>query len=183
MTKMNKKKTISLALVALVLIATLNIGNALAYFTDFTLAKGNKELELGFAETELIEKIEPGKKVIQIKNTGSTEEYDYPAMVRLKAFAGNKIIFTFTPENTQDWNYNTNDGYWYYNHILKVGDITTPITITFNQPSDVDSYNVIVVQECTPVLYDNDGNEYAEWDATMMDSPEDTTKGPVSELK
>ena len=32
-------------------------------------------------------------------------------------------------------------------------------------------FNVIVVQECTPVLYDENGNPYADWNA-VADSTE-----------
>ena len=30
-----------------------------------------------------------------------------------------------------------------------------------------ESFNVIVVQECTPVLYDEEGNPYADWNRVM----------------
>ena len=33
------------------------------------------------------------------------------------------------------------------------------------EPEEGEAFNVIVVQECTPVLYDENGNAYADWNA------------------
>ena len=39
-----------------------------------------------------------------------------------------------------------------------------------------DDFNVIVVQECTAVLYDENGNPYADWNR-IADSSEDVYNG------
>ncbi len=189
MKRMNKRKTVCLTLAALALVAVLNVGNALAYFTDYIVKTGDKELELGFSETEFYEEIEPGRKVVWIQNTG-----EYPGYIRMRAFAGNNIILSYKegdeskPQPLADYMIQDgswtqgDDGYWYYSAILEPGACTKPIEITFNQPSDVESYNVIVVSETTPVLYDDTGAAYPDWDASMMTGPDDTTNGPTSEL-
>ena len=33
-----------------------------------------------------------------------------------------------------------------------------------------EEFNVVVIQECTPILYDEDGNAYADWDNVVTDS-------------
>ena len=56
MKKMNRK-TIGLVAAALMLVATIGVGSALAYFTTYTRAEGGKEITLDFSETEINEKI------------------------------------------------------------------------------------------------------------------------------
>lgn len=36
-----------------------------------------------------------------------------------------------------------------------------------------DDFNVIVIQECTPVLYDENGNPYADWNV-ILDTKQDS---------
>ena len=36
--------------------------------------------------------------------------------------------------------------------------------------TDEKDLNVIVIQECTPVQYDDNGEPYADWDVTFEDS-------------
>jgi len=71
--------------------------------------------------------------------------------------------------------YDGQDGYWYYNEILKTG--STSETVLVNIPeellkdvTDEKDLNVIVLQECTPVQYDDNGEPYADWNVTFEDS-------------
>lgn len=66
------------------------------------------------------------------------------------------------------------DGYWYYNDVLQAGQTTEKeLNITYKFPSGdqkPEEFNVVVIQECTPILYDEDGNAYADWDNVVTDS-------------
>ena len=199
MKKMKNMKTICLTLVALALIITLNVGNTLAYFTDFIVAEGGKTLDLGFSEAEIEENVitdgSNGSKVIKIQNTGA-----YPCFIRVKAFAGDKIDETlnYTPTDKWKlgkWNENTNqwesvgaeekwdaedNRYWYYyESVVPKAGYTDEIVVSFILPEGEtgDKLNVIIIEESTPALYDNNGNPYADWDAKMNDP---TTEIPSS---
>ena len=57
----------------------------------------------------------------------------------------------------------------YYDQILPAGETTaTKLNVSYTFPA-TDSedapaeFNVIVVEECTPVLYKADGTAYADW--------------------
>ena len=49
--------------------------------------------------------------------------------------------------------------------------MTEELTVTIkNVPEDVEpgtDFNVVVIYESTPVLYDSDGNPYADWTAKV----------------
>jgi hypothetical protein len=53
------------------------------------------------------------------------------------------------------------DGYWYYSGIVPAGGKTEELTVSI-QPKDglAQDYDVIVIQECAPVLYDENGQAY-----------------------
>ena len=57
--KMNKKN-ICLAAAAVLTVATLSVGSAMAYFSTYVVSEGSQKINLGFSETEIDEKVEPG---------------------------------------------------------------------------------------------------------------------------
>ena len=95
-------------------------------------------------------------KDIRIENTGGIDCY-----VRVKVFAGSTVDLSFAAE---EWSKDT-DGYWYYNNIVAPGASSSPMVVSIKGPEDEDmeTFNVVVIQECTPVLYNEDGNPYADW--------------------
>lgn len=153
MKKMNRK-TIGLVAAALMLVATIGVGSALAYFTTYTVADGGKELSLNFSESEIHEEIIEKNKVISISNTGDTDIY-----VRVKALVGEEHPVVYAePENADKWVPGA-DGFYYYTDILAPGEATSEILVGFTLASeDAESFNVIIVQESTAVLYDENGN-------------------------
>lgn len=172
---MNKlsKKTICLAAAALALTGTLAVGSAYAYFTTYSEAKGNVVFQMGETRTEPDEKVIEGKKIVSIKNTG-----DYDCYIRIRAYAGNNYNLTYEDGGSGKW-YDGKDGYWYYKDILTVGSTSTSKSKTVNvilpqellkDVTDEKDLNVIVIQECTPVQYDDNGEPYADWNATFEDS-------------
>ena len=168
---MNKlsKKTICLAAAALALTGTLAVGSAYAYFTTYSEAKGNVVFELGETRTEPHEEVIGGKKIVSIENTG-----DYDCYIRIRAYAGNNYNLTYEDGGSDKW-YDGKDGYWYYRDILTVGSFSEKVNVILPQEllkdvTDEKDLNVIVIQECTPVQYDDNGEPYADWNVTFEDS-------------
>ena len=168
---MNKlsKKTICLAAAALALTGTLAVGSAYAYFTTYSEAKGNVVFELGETRTEPHEEVKGGKKIVSIENTG-----DYDCYIRIRAYAGNNYNLTYEDGGSRKW-YDGKDGYWYYRDILTVGSFSEKVNVILppellKDVTDEKDLNVIVIQECTPVQYDDNGEPYADWNVTFEDS-------------
>lgn len=162
------KKTICLACLALALTLSLSIGGVMAYFTTYAVAKGGVALDLGFSETKIDEKVVNGQKELVLTNTG-----DFECYVRLKALTGDAYKDTITysePDGAGKWTPGA-DGFYYYSDIVAAKASTTQINVGFTLPVDGDptdeevpaDFNVIIIQECTPVLYDENGNPYANW--------------------
>ena len=158
--KKNKMK-ICLSAAALVLAMSVMIGTAMAYFTTYAVAEGGVTIDLGFTDTETEEEVIDSKKQIVLKNTG-----DYDCYVRLKALTGNAhkdgIVYS-EPEGAGLWTPGA-DGYYYYNGIVEAGGSTSQIDVSFVLPTENQTdFNVIIIQECTPVLLDENGEVYADW--------------------
>ncbi|MFR0951711.1 MAG: hypothetical protein ACLSGK_02295 [Lachnospiraceae bacterium] len=62
------------------------------------------------------------------------------------------------------------DGYWYYDEVLPAGKETkTELNIKYTFPSGDDKpeeFNIVVIQECTPVLYKEDGTPKSQTGTT-----------------
>ena len=159
--------TIGLALMALILTFGISVGGAMAYFTTYTEAEGGIAMELGFPNTGIEEHVVDGKKEIKLLNTG-----DYDCYVRLKALTGDayKDSLTYSePDGSGKWTPGA-DGYYYFSDIVPAGETTSQINVGFSFPVEEEGkeppadFNVIIIQECTPVAYDEEGNPVAEWD-------------------
>ena len=166
----SSKKIICLAAAALVLVASLSIGNALAYFTTYVLSIGGKTLDLEFTKTEVTEEVISGKKILSVQNTGESDCY-----VRVKVIvAGENAdkISVVEPEGNDNWtNTPDADGYYYYNPVLAAGEATTELHVAIEGitelPGEDDKdFNVIIIQENTPILYKDGGETYADWDGS-----------------
>ena len=77
----------------------------------------------------------------------------------------------------------------FYNSILEPGETTPELLIKYTFPEDKDSdpdidtrpeeINIVVVHECTPVLYDEEGNPYADWvNVVILDESTETVTEP-----
>jgi hypothetical protein len=170
------RKTAVLAAAAVILLAGTTLGRAMAYFTTYVIAEGGRELELGFTTTVPAEEIREGAKLITIQNTGSNDCY-----VRVKVFAGSMVSLTFAEgESDLSWTAGK-DGYYYWKRILQAGpegqgEVTGTLKIKIDcGDTTMDSFNVIVVQECTPVTFDENG-EPLTWDKVDWDRTADVIK-------
>ena len=153
------KKNILLAAAALAATLSLTVGSAMAYFTTYTTASGKTQLELGFTETKPNETIDSEGKHVTIENIG-----DYDCYVRVKVFSSIEVQYVAGDGWTQG-----DDGYWYYGPVLSPGEKTTELLITYTYPDTSGEnpdkeFDIVVVQECTPVAYDEEGNPTANWD-------------------
>lgn len=154
-------KVIAMSAAALAMTAALSVEGAMAYFTTYTEAGGSGTVSLG-PKTEIDEDVSEMTKHVTITNTSDNE-----CFVRVKVFSGMDVKCTPTGTN---WKFN-DDGYWYYQPIVAPGEkaevLDVKIEYTGAEPQD---FNVVVVQECTPVIYDEGGNATADWDAVVYSS-------------
>lgn len=177
--KRTKKTACTLAL-ALTLVAGASIGSAKAYFTTFATARGGHPITVD-TKSQITEQFSDWTKRIQLSNTGTAQCY-----VRVKAFAGSEFTLQYTCSDTK-W-YDGGDGYWYYSEILPVGGSTDPentlnikitlptVTLPDGTPGTpapdgkdfTEDFNVVVIQECTAVLYREDGTPYADWSSKLV---------------
>lgn len=172
------KKTFFMSAAALGMLAALTVESTMAYFTTYVSAGGSQVVNLE-ARTELDEDVSEMTKHIVLRNTSDRGD----CFVRVRVFYGAEISVIMTDvEGNGDW-YDGEDGYWYYRPILPVGGRTSQLDAFIDTTGLVkpgtdasagieyvkDKFNVIVVQECTPVLYDADGNPYADWDTVYTD--------------
>lgn len=178
MKRYSDKKTVVLAAAAFVLIMNLGIGKAMAYFTTYASAKGDARISLGFTVTTPEETVSDWTKHIRIKNTG-----DFDCYVRVKLFAGAEYQEQLTYTDTSGkWSPGA-DGYYYYSDIVPAGGSTEELLAGIKNIKDsmesTDSqrdFNVIVVQECTMVVYDKEGRPSADW-SKISDSVTDSYDG------
>lgn len=151
---------------ALGMTAALTIEGATAYFTTYVSAGGSQVVSLG-AETEIHEEVSNMTKHISIENASATND----CFVRVKVFCGNELAINYTQaDGGSNW-YRGEDDYWYYRPILAAGATTTVLDAQIVLPEgfDKDNFNVVVIQECTPVVYDASGNAVADWTTTYSD--------------
>ncbi|MGI6095148.1 MAG: hypothetical protein ACOYBL_06915 [Lachnospiraceae bacterium] len=151
------KKLAAISAAALILTAGLTIEGSMAYFTTYTEAEGSQIVSLG-AQTEIEETVSEKTKHVTVKNTSSEND----CFVRVKVFSGQNV--TCTPSGSS-WTYDEEDGYWYYGQIVAPGASTEVLDVSIKlENEEIKDFNVVVVQECTPVMYDKDGNPAADWD-------------------
>ena len=156
------KKRISLILCGLALLLTVcaSLRGAQAYFTANAWAKGGHPIHLGHQE-EIREKFSSWTKHITVVSEADSE----PVYVRVQAFADESVELTITDE-TGAWT-DGGDGWWYYGPILEDGQSTSELLAKITDlPADAEpgtDFNVIIVYECTRVLYTEDGTPYADW--------------------
>ena len=157
------KKPVVLAAAALVLTASAFADDAMAYFTTYSSATGSVTMDLGFTETVPEEEVDAEGKHVRIANVG-----DYDCFVRVKIFSVIEVGY----EPSEGWTQGS-DGYWYYEPVLAAGETTPELLITYELPDaseegGTDEFDIIVVQECTPVVYDEAGNPIPDWDNVII---------------
>ncbi len=158
-----KKRKLILAALALVLVACVSIGSALAYFTDYAVVKGGHPLAL-VPWTEITEKPTTGSKEVSITNYGEA-----PCWVRVKAFADGTV--TNLAASGSGWS-GTLPDYVTCGSVVMPGGTAPTLMVTFTLPSpaDAETANVIVVYESVPAFIDPETGEYlaANWSESAI---------------
>ena len=172
-----KRKTLILAVLACALVLGLNVSPAMAYFTDWTQANGGLEVSVT-PNTDIYEYWGDGVKEVTITNKGDGEHgATIPVFVRARSYAPAKLDQKIIGKGWTDGG----DGWWYYGTNpdalteLAVDSETTPLKVEINLPkvqTEKDPtgelvgtmYNVIVVYEATPAVYNADGTTAPDWD-------------------
>ncbi len=165
--KKRYRKIIALSAAALGMTAALHVGDAMAYFTTYVSSAGGGTVSLGTSTLIHEDPVVNMTKQIMVENTSEN-----PCFVRVGVFSGSIIRFS-QAEGESNWS-EGDDGYWYYGPILEgkspdeeTGPMTEVLNVEIDVPEgyDRDDFNVVVVQECTPVVYDDEGRPSADWNA------------------
>lgn len=139
----NHRKT----LIVLFIVLSLGLFSSVsAYFVDKATKKNN--FTIGYVETKIEEdytppqELKPGitfPKKVTVKNTGPNDCY-----VRvLVTFSNSQMADVCSIDyNKTDWKKDEQDGYWYYNSLLKSGETTKPLFTTVTISSDVEKNNL-----------------------------------------
>ena len=163
--KKSYKRLFVMSAAALGMTALVGLKDASAYFTTYVSAGGSQVVHMG-AQTEIYEDLSAMTKHISIANTSQ----DQDCFVRVRVFYGSLFTVDFDDESGL-WS-EGEDGYWYYEPALAPGERTEELHAKINVPENFagDSFNVIVIQECTPLSYDADGNPTADWSTVYTDT-------------
>ncbi len=158
-----------IAVLAVLLILGAQMGSAYAYFTAYTKAEGGYPIHLG-GKGEIEEKFASWTKMLTITADSDCE----PVFVRAKGICAR---FNLTYDLKDGWTAG-DDGYVYYDKPISFGGSTNELRIHIdNVPEEEveegDAFNVAVIYEMTPVLYEEDGTEYADWTRILEVVPEE----------
>lgn len=173
MKKMESYKKVWIAsAAALCMVGAMALPGALAYFTTYVSAGGSQVVHMG-SQTEIHEDVTNMTKHVAITNTSQIND----CYVRVKVFHGGQLKVSYTDKSDTGnlWSYAEEDGYWYYGPILPAGKSTEILDVEIGglpEDFDRDSFNVVVIQECTPVIYDEAGNPTADWSTVYTDYQE-----------
>lgn len=179
-----KRKSLWLALVAVVLVAAMGIAPAWAYFTDTSTAKGGIPIKVT-TETEIYEKVADGVKHVTITNS---KDSSTAVFVRARAYISG--MFESYEISGSGWHAGEADqfGTWYYyEEAVEPGGETSELDIAIKFPkiktedpnSSVvidDNFNVVVVYEAVPAQYDEKGEPAPDW-SKPLDSETEQSGG------
>lgn len=161
-----KRKNLIFAILAVVLVLGLNVGDAWSYFTDTATAEGGISISVK-PTSSMTEEYSAQTKRIRIQNTSQATS----VWVRARVYANDSLGVAGSGTN---WSGPT-DSWYNYSEPVAAGSETNELTITFDLPDgfdpekgtgakDGDELNVIVVYQCTPVHYGADGTpQSANW--------------------
>lgn len=159
-----KLKSIILPVLAVGCLAISAIGSANAYFTTYVTAKGGTHISFHHRE-EIHERYEDWKKYVTIS---CDKETTVPMVVRAQAFSGKDAPITYTATK---WH---QDGDWYYYTDYLLGgdsgkDVTDELIVSIDhqlvelKDEDSNNFNVVVVYEAIPAVFDENGNLVDPW--------------------
>lgn len=99
------------------------------------------------------------------KNIYVTNIWDNDIFIRTKAFVPIDYDFYMSNDNG-NWSLGS-DEYWYYSGIINPNQKTDILKMIIERNNitgeEVDATNTSIIIEATPVLYDENGNPFADW--------------------
>lgn len=157
-----KKRTLLLAVLAVVLVLSSSIGSAVAYFTTYAKARGGYVIHLG-GRTEIEEKWDQGQKLVQISNISEQglDNGKYPVFVRARAFCDSDLELSYTSDPEGAWQKDENN-VCYYQSALYTGDTSSilKIRVVAKENEKIkpgETADVAVVYESVPALFTAEG--------------------------
>lgn len=162
------RKTIVMSAAALCLLAVSSLKGVSAYFTTYVSAGGSHVVNMG-SRAEIHEDVSSMTKHVSVTNVSQIND----CFVRVKVFHSGELNVTYHDAGGL-WT-EGEGGYWYYGPILPAGQSTEILDVKIGDlPEDFDrsSFNVVVIQECTPVVYDDAGSPVADWTTVYTDYEE-----------
>ena len=157
MNKLNSKiKSTGFVIVFMLLIGVMGVGGLSAYFMDADTA--DNRMTIGGNRIELIEEFVPPKELIpgtqftkdvKVENVGPND-----CFVRIKAVFTDSDMEKYCEVDfdTNNYEYNISDGFYYYKKILKSGE-TTPslfstVSLSSETPADeIKDFDILVYTE------------------------------------
>ena len=141
-------------IIAVAMVLFVSVSATLAYFSDYDTAQGEKTLVLS-GQTAIDEDPHDDYKDIKITNVSKD---DVDMVVRVRVIGPVKINFTKEAgwEQKGEW--------WYYNKVLAKGESTSNLHAGWEIPedSDLENFDVVVVNECVQVTYDDNVIDYPD---------------------
>lgn len=137
----------------------------IAKFPKYTLASNSNNYRNNIKQV-----VNPGEIILggsieipyngSVLNTAKSSE----VWVRIKIFVTPRATYSATGlEKSNDWEQNASDEYYYYLPILLTGEETKSFHVIPERDYFHDRVKTIIVAECIPVTYSDDGNPYADW--------------------
>ena len=152
-----------MAVLAVLLLLGAHMSSAYAYFTAYTQAEGGFPIHLG-GKGEIEEKFVNWTKKLVIRADADSQ----PVFVRAKAFSA----YDLTYDEAEGWS-TESDGFAYYADPIEAGGSTSELNIHIDNVPQTDvkegeTFNVVVIYEMTPALFDAEGNPYADWTRVLQ---------------
>ena len=156
---MNKRRLL-LALLAVIMVLSVSIGPALAYFSTYTVAEGKKPIKV-VPDTTIDEDVASETlKSVTVTNAGNA-----PCFVRAKAFAPAGV--TLGTAGGNGWSAQNGEGFWVYGEVLMPGETTAELEIPISgiptTADEGDSLNIAVVYESTTAIWHNGAYVADDW--------------------
>lgn len=167
---MTKKRKILWIIGFIILILLISFPIVYSYLSDAD--KTNNQFSVGGNKIELIEEFDPPEELlpgttftkdVKVKNIGENDCY-----IRIKAVFTNSDIGNYCTVdfNTTDYEYNSEDGYYYYKNKLNVGEVSsslfTTVSISDEIPKfEIQDFNILVYAES--IQYDGFTNYNDTW--------------------
>ena len=159
-----KFKKYMLVAAALLIIGGVAVRPAMAYFTDSHETTGSIQISIGDSKLTPKDSADGLLKTVSVTNTSN-----YDAFVRVKAVYSKNFSAAITDEAKEN-GWSEKDGYFYYAPVLAAGESTPDLKIQISvvDNSIADSFNVVIIEEATRVIYDSEGNTSCDWNSKVM---------------